>query len=200
MIHFFFHFRIHEEETRKNHLQSYNKIYKYNFENASKDDALNAITKSGLNLWPTEIFAYTYTGIMVLFFIVTSIRSAKFSNICIAASRNLHDTMLQRLMSTRMKFFDENPVGRITNRFTKDLGGVDELLPKIMLDAFQSNLNVFGAIVVTIFTDLKLSIVIFVLGIAFVFFRKMYLKSSTNIKRLEGISMFRNYRGCFYGF
>lgn len=118
-------------------------------------------------------------------------RSAIFSNICIAASRNLHDTMLHRLMSTRMQFFDENPVGRITNRFTKDLGGVDELLPKTMLDAFQNNLNVFGAVLVTIFTDLKLSIVIFVLGIGFVLLRKIYLKSSTNLKRLEGISMLK---------
>lgn len=142
-----------------------------------------------MSFWPTETFVYIYSGIMVFLLIVTSARSIVFSNICVAASRNLHNNMFRGLISTPMKFFDDNPVGRIINRFTKDLGSVDETLPRAILDAFQNNLNVVGAIIVTIFTDIKLAIVILLLGVLFVFSRKVYLKSSTNLKRLEGISM-----------
>lgn len=36
-----------------------------------------------------------------------------------------------------MRFFDVNPSGRIMNRFSKDMGTIDELLPKVLIDAIQ---------------------------------------------------------------
>lgn len=143
-------------------------------------------TESGL--WPTETFVYIYAVLMLILLVITSMRSAIFSKFCVTASQNLHDNMFGALVSTKMKFFDDNPVGRIMNRFTKDLGSVDEALPKVILDSLQNNLMVFGSIVVTVFTDAKLSIVIMLMGGLFVLVRKIYLRSSKNIKRLEGIS------------
>lgn len=137
----------------------------------------------------TETFVYIYSGIIALFAITTTARSVTFSKMCVAASTNLHNTMFHGLISTAMKFFDENAAGRIMNRFTKDLGTVDEILPRAILDAVQNNLNVFGAIIVTIFTDWKLSIVILVMSGLFVIARKIYVRASKNLKRLEGISM-----------
>lgn len=36
-----------------------------------------------------------------------------------------------------MSFFHSNPSGRVLNRFSKDMGSVDELLPQAMLDCVQ---------------------------------------------------------------
>lgn len=69
------------------------------------------------------------------------------------------------------------------------MGSADEALPKSCLDAAQINLSMVGAILVTIFTNLKFSIVILIMSVFFFLARKFYLKSSTNIKRLEGMSM-----------
>ena len=74
--------------------------------------------------------------------------------ICIIASINLHNRIFFRLMRANVSFFDNNPVGneyqinfkvsnnycniislyfcfsgRILNRFTKDVGIIDERLP-----------------------------------------------------------------------
>lgn len=87
-----------------------------------------------------------------------------------------------------MRFFETNPSGRIMNRFSKDMGSADEALPKALLDALQFNLTALGAITVTIYTNAKFSIVILILGMIFWFVRRIYLKCSTNIKRLEGTS------------
>ncbi len=47
-------------------------------------------------------------------------------------SRSLHGSMFFCLMRAPMRFFDTNPIGRVMNRFSKDLGVVDELLPQTM--------------------------------------------------------------------
>lgn len=56
-----------------------------------------------------------------------------------------------------------------------------------MLDAGQILLNMVGAIVVTIFVNYLYVIPIVILGIIFQILRKIYLKTSKNIKRLESI-------------
>lgn len=58
-----------------------------------------------------------------------------------------------------------------------------------MLDATQVILNMIGSIVVTATVNPYFLIPLFVLGIFFVFIRKVFLKTSKNIKRLESIGM-----------
>lgn len=41
------------------------------------------------------------------------------------AARRLHDTMLQSVLRAPMLFFQTNPIGRVINRFAKDLGDID---------------------------------------------------------------------------
>lgn len=95
--------------------------------------------------------------------------------------------MFAGIVSTTMRFFDTNPSGRILNRFSKDMGAADEFLPKAFLDATQVILNMGGAIVVTAVVNPMFLIPLVVLSIFFVFIRKIYLKTSKNIKRLEGV-------------
>lgn len=51
----------------------------------------------------------------------------------------LHDKMFECVSQSPMSFFHINPSGRILNRFSKDMGSVDELLPQAMIDCFQVN-------------------------------------------------------------
>lgn len=87
-----------------------------------------------------------------------------------------------------MRFFDVNPSGRILNRFSKDIGSVDETLPRILLDAIQINLSMVGAIAVTLYVNWKFGVIILLLGIGFMFMRHIYLKVSKDLGRLEGMS------------
>ncbi|XP_031639826.1 multidrug resistance-associated protein 4-like, partial [Contarinia nasturtii] len=142
----------------------------------------------GQNLWSTNTYIYIYGGIMISLILIATIRSTIFSLACTKASQSLHDTMFHGLISTKMKFFNENPVGRIMNLFTKDMGSADDILPKTLLEAAQCICIVVGSICVIIFTDTKLSIVILVMGVIFILLQKVYLKCSTNIMRLEAIT------------
>lgn len=41
------------------------------------------------------------------------------------AAKRLHDAMLRSILRAPMSFFQTNPLGRIINRFAKDLGDID---------------------------------------------------------------------------
>jgi ABC-type multidrug transport system fused ATPase/permease subunit len=41
------------------------------------------------------------------------------------AATKLHGTMLERILRSPMAFFDTTPIGRILNRFSKDIDTVD---------------------------------------------------------------------------
>ncbi|XP_059613900.1 ATP-binding cassette sub-family C member 4-like [Phlebotomus argentipes] len=140
------------------------------------------------NLLDTEICIYIAGGLVMSLFVFGLIRSLGFYTMCIKASQKLHDGMFNGIISTTMRFFDTNPSGRILNRFSKDLGSTDEQLPKAILDATQINLSMFGAIIVATTVNPLFLVPIAGLTAVFLFIRKIYLKTSKNIKRMDGIT------------
>lgn len=75
-----------------------------------------------------EIFA-VLGGSTVMFAIV---RSFYFAWITTQSSKHLHDKMLKAVLRTPVRFFDTNPYGRIQNRFSKDIGIIDDYLPRTL--------------------------------------------------------------------
>lgn len=148
---------------------------------------INDIANDGPVL-STNACLYIHGGLILSLFIVGICRSFAFVSICMRASANLHSAMFQSLVSAKMRFFDTNPSGRILNRFSKDCGAVDEWLPKVILDSMQMVLSIFGVVIVALIIDYLFIIPMVVLGIAFTYVRRVYLKTSKNIKRLDGIS------------
>lgn len=80
---------------------------------------------------------YYYGAIIFMVIFVTMLRCLLFFSICMRASKVLHSRMFASLLSAPMKFFNQNPTGRILNRFSKDMGAIDELLPKAMMESIQ---------------------------------------------------------------
>lgn len=57
------------------------------------------------------------------------------------ASKLIHDKLLTHVTKSPMSFFDTNPSGRIINRFSADLGRVDDEIPfmiSLMFECFSS--------------------------------------------------------------
>ena len=56
------------------------------------------------------------------------------------SGQNIHDMAITGIIKAPIQFFDENPSGRILNRFSKDMSQMDELLPV----AFEDALTLFS--------------------------------------------------------
>lgn len=103
-------------------------------------------------------------------------------------SENLHDQMVISMLQSPVFFFDTNPSGRILNRFSKDIGIVDEFLPPTSLLAIQYILQTLASVCVTCATNYWAIIGVIPMVTGFFAINRYYLKTSREIKRMEAIS------------
>ena len=104
------------------------------------------------------------------------------------ASRRLHKNMLTRMMMSPMSFFDRTPLGRIVNRFGKDVDVCDNALPT-SLQMWLSTFAQFIGTIITIMTVIRMFIIIILpVGVLFFIIQRFYVSTSRQLKRLESIS------------
>ncbi|XP_071557607.1 probable multidrug resistance-associated protein lethal(2)03659 [Temnothorax nylanderi] len=131
---------------------------------------------------------YIYSGLTLLTIVITLTRSWAFFWTCMRASMRLHDRMFRSISRATMRFFNTNTSGRVLNRFSKDMGAVDEMLPTALIDCIQIGLSLLGIIVVVAIANVWLLIPTVIVGIVFYYLRIFYLATSRSVKRLEGIT------------
>ncbi|KAH8278513.1 hypothetical protein KR018_004323 [Drosophila ironensis] len=130
---------------------------------------------------------YIYGALIIAVVIMTTFRGFLFFKICMHASKVLHDRMFACILNATMRFFDTTPSGRILNRFSKDMGAIDELLPRAMMDFIQIALVMFGILIVISIVNPVLIAAMLVVALVDVLILKLYLRPSQDLKRLEGI-------------
>ncbi|CAH1736108.1 unnamed protein product [Aphis gossypii] len=160
----------------------------YNPTNTFNNSLSETHDPSNLLLWfnnNNEFYVIIYTFFMVSLIISVIIRSAIFVQITMKASINLHNRMFNSIVGTTMSFFNINSSGFIMNRFSKDLGAVDDILPDIFLDTLQIFMFIFGTVIIVGFTNIYLLIPTVIIGIMVYKVRDYYFYTSQNIKRLE---------------
>uniref|UniRef100_A0AAX7T6W9 Multidrug resistance-associated protein 4 n=1 Tax=Astatotilapia calliptera TaxID=8154 RepID=A0AAX7T6W9_ASTCA len=113
------------------------------------------------------------------------VRSLIFFNVLVSSAQTLHNNMFNAILRTPIRFFDINPIGRILNRFSKDIGYLDSLLPWTFVDFIQVFLQVIGVIAVAAVIIPWILIPVVPLLVVFLFLRCYFLQTSRDIKRLE---------------
>ncbi|XP_045472555.1 ATP-binding cassette sub-family C member 4-like [Harmonia axyridis] len=154
------------------------------------DKVVTHVTINGVEhmIWKTEAQMYIYGSLIIAAIVVTIIRSIAYFAACMAASKNLHNKMFHCLLEAPMRFFDTNSAGRVLNRFSKDMGAIDEMLPKALVDVIQIMMVVCGILVMVTLSNPYMCILIVILGIIFFLVRIWYINTARSLKLLEGIA------------
>ncbi|KAI4466024.1 atp-binding cassette sub-family c [Holotrichia oblita] len=147
----------------------------------------NALKYDQDELIDTYFAIYVYAGLIAAMIIFAILRSYLFFRSTSKASKNLHERMFNCLLKAPMRFFDTNPSGRVLNRFSKDIGAMDEILPRVLNEAIQTVLVMVGCLVMISVANYWMIIVIFVLAVVFAILRKWFLATAKSIKYLEAM-------------
>uniref|UniRef100_A0A8C0AIX4 Multidrug resistance-associated protein 4-like n=1 Tax=Bos mutus grunniens TaxID=30521 RepID=A0A8C0AIX4_BOSMU len=112
-------------------------------------------------------------------------RSLVLFYILVRSSQILHNKMVESILRSLVVFFDRNSIGRILNRFCKDIGLMDDLLPLTFQDLIQTFLLVIGVVIVMVAMIPWTVIPLALLGLIFFLLQLYFLNTSGDVKRLE---------------
>uniref|UniRef100_A0A8B9S7F4 Multidrug resistance-associated protein 4 n=1 Tax=Apteryx owenii TaxID=8824 RepID=A0A8B9S7F4_APTOW len=157
---------------------------------ANNQENLNVTTNGNNGVNETEhldlnFYLEIYAGLTVATILFGIIRSLLVFQVLVNSGQTLHNKMFQSILKAPVLFFDRNPIGRILNRFSKDIGHLDDLLPLTFLDFVQTLLQIFGVVAVAVAVIPWILIPLIPLFILFIFLRRYFLDTSRDIKRLE---------------
>ncbi|XP_025835574.1 probable multidrug resistance-associated protein lethal(2)03659 [Agrilus planipennis] len=101
-------------------------------------------------------------------------------------SRNLHNTVITKVLAAPMSFFDVHLPGSILNKLSRDLTIVDELIPFHLVHCIGVTIGIVGVAVIITTINWRFLLPSAVLFVFLYFMRSLYLKAGRGVQRLEG--------------
>ncbi|XP_023233967.1 multidrug resistance-associated protein 4-like [Centruroides sculpturatus] len=135
-----------------------------------------------------ELNIYIYLGLVCAVFVGTIISASLLYELFVSASTNLHNKMLGCIIHTPISFLDNNPVGKILNRFSKDVNNMDDMLTFVFYEAIRASGFSIGMIVIEAIICPYLIVITVFLLIAFYVLWTTHNSVLNSIKYLEGKS------------
>ncbi|KAI9333757.1 hypothetical protein DFJ73DRAFT_799177 [Zopfochytrium polystomum] len=174
---------------------------------------LAQLARIGTDLWLSwwlavrfPLASYWYLDIYLLWGvlqILTSFASGiVFAYIGALAAKRLHDRALHRVFRAPLSFFDATPVGRVLNRFSRDVDTLDSLLPEAARLLGYTFSLVLGTVLLIVAVFPLFAVALAPAVVVYVVLQNYYRATSRELKRLDNVTrspLFAHFSACFSG-
>uniref|UniRef100_G3PLJ6 Multidrug resistance-associated protein 4 n=1 Tax=Gasterosteus aculeatus aculeatus TaxID=481459 RepID=G3PLJ6_GASAC len=133
----------------------------------------------------TTFYLSVYGGLTAATIVFGFARNLSLFHVLVKSAQSLHNRMFKSILATPVRFFDINPIGRVLNRFSKDIGQLDSNMPWTFVDFIQLFLQILGVICVAVSVIPWILIPVIPLLFLFLYLRRYFLRTAINVKRLE---------------
>jgi len=128
-----------------------------------------------------------YAVLGLVFMLITLLREIILFTGSLAASKRIHNQLMERVARAKFRFFDSTPLGQIMNRFSKDVESVDQEIAPVAVGVVHCLASILTIVVLIsvitpgfLIAGTFISILYFLIG-------KFYINSSRDLKRLESV-------------
>ncbi|KIH94495.1 hypothetical protein SPBR_05491 [Sporothrix brasiliensis 5110] len=154
----------------------------------------NIVTSLWLSYWTSDKFGFTtgvYIGVYAALGAVQALLTFSFmvslSIFGTSASKVMLRRAIGRVLRAPMSFFDTTPLGRITNRFSRDVDVMDNALSDAMRMYFFSVGSIVSVFALIIAFFHYFAIALGPLFLIFLFATSFYRSSAREVKRFESV-------------
>ncbi|XP_023225489.1 multidrug resistance-associated protein 4-like isoform X2 [Centruroides sculpturatus] len=157
-----------------------------NLENMTSNRSLFNEIKNK-NFYHSKYFdMYVYIGLICAVFLTWLPSGLLLYKFLTIASFKLHNNMFRCIIRTPIAFLDNNPVGKILNRFSKDVSSMDEMIPSFTYLCIRGGLILVCTCIVQAIVYPYLLVLIAVLSVILYAFWTIFSRVLKSIKHLEG--------------
>ncbi|CAG8767641.1 49_t:CDS:2, partial [Ambispora leptoticha] len=100
----------------------------------------------------------------------------------------LHSDMLDKVLSATLRFYDTTPIGRIMNRFSKDMETVDQNMAPVVMFLLYSFFSTASVIFVISIVMPQFLVAGAFIAVMYIVIGAYYIAASRDLKRLESVS------------
>lgn len=136
----------------------------------------------------TLFYILVYSGIGVLYSMASSLRVLIVFFGGLVASKSIFEKMLYRVLRAKLRFFDSTPIGRVMNRFSKDIESVDQELAACAEGFLMCLVQCLGVII--LICAITPAFVLFAFLVSFLYYLVgiFYLSASRELKRFDSVT------------
>lgn len=133
-----------------------------------------------------------YLGFYVLITVINIIVStARFGILyygVLRASRILYAELLHRVLRAPLRFFDTTPIGRILNRFAKDIETIDSTIPNDLLNFITQWIIVLSSIIAVSYVLPTFIVPMIIIAVINITVGIMFVSTSRELRRMDSVS------------
>ncbi|KAF2788588.1 P-loop containing nucleoside triphosphate hydrolase protein [Melanomma pulvis-pyrius CBS 109.77] len=145
-----------------------------------------SFTKSNSEV-DSSYFLGVYAVLGVIFMIITFLREGFLFGGSLAASRRVHERLIQAVTHAKFRFFDQTPLGQLMNRFSKDIEAVDQEVAPVAIGVIHCLASIITIVILISIITPGFLIAGFFITILYTLIGRFYLSSSRDLKRLESV-------------
>ncbi|KAL5121776.1 Transporter of the ATP-binding cassette (ABC) [Pleosporales sp. CAS-2024a] len=135
----------------------------------------------------TTYFLGVYAVLGLIFMLITFLREGFLFGGSLAASRRIHERLIQKITHAKFRFFDQTPLGQLMNRFSKDIEAVDQEVAPCAIGVVHCFASIVTIVVlITVITPGFLIAASFI-SVLYFLIGRFYINSSRDLKRLESV-------------
>lgn len=138
--------------------------------------------------WNMTYLLLLYAALVIVFFFMLMGRAAAFAYVATNSATSIHNVVFAKVLKAPLSFFESNPLGRILNRFSRDLDIVDGRLPDFFIDAFVFIIHCISIIIVICVIIPWFSFLLLLMCVAFWMLITYYQRTARELKRLDAVS------------
>lgn len=132
-------------------------------------------------------FLGVYAILGLIFMFITFLREGFLFGGSLAASRRVHERLIQKVTHAKFRFFDQTPLGQLMNRFSKDIESVDQEVAPVAIGVVHCFASIITIVILISVITPAFLIAASVISVLYFLIGRFYINSSRDLKRLESV-------------